>query len=62
VPTFRITEQRTEIWTHEVYVDADSEAEARRLWEALGFNHDDPDPEPEHQWDVDRRLASIVEE
>jgi hypothetical protein len=62
VPTFRITEQRTEIWTHEVSIDADSEEEARQLWEALGFNHDDPDPEPDHQFDLGRKIQSIKEE
>jgi hypothetical protein len=62
VPTFKITEQRTEVWTHEVYIDADTEAEARRLWKSLGFYHDDPDPDPEHQFDLGRKIQSIVED
>ena len=62
MPTFKITERRTEVWTHEVYIDADSEAEARRLWESLGFNYDDPDPEPEHQFDLKRSIQHIEED
>ena len=59
MPTFKITEERTEVWTHEVYIDADTEAEARRLWESL--YDDDPDPDPQHIYDLGKKIQSIEE-
>jgi hypothetical protein len=59
VPTYRISERRTEIWTHKIYIDADSEEEARRIWQSHDY---DPDPEPEHQYDDNGEIQSIEED
>lgn len=59
MPTYKIRERRREIWNRLIYIDADSEEEAREIWESGDY---EPDPFPEHQYDVDARIDSIEEE
>ena len=57
--TFRIIERRQEIWSHCLYIDAETEEEARQIWESGAY---EPDPEPGHEFDRGGTIQSIEED
>ena len=57
--TFKIIETRRELWSHCLYVDAETEEEAREMWRAGEY---EPDPEPDHESDMGGTIRSIQED